>query len=58
MQRTLTYYRYRSLKTKEKLDIHTKNLKFLMNIDSKNPKIDFFTQEFFVVILNISNNLK
>jgi hypothetical protein len=32
------------------LDIHSKNFNFLMNIDSKTPKIDFFTLGFFVGI--------
>jgi hypothetical protein len=36
-----------------KLDTQTKNFNFLMNIDSKTPKIDFFTLGFFVGILEI-----
>jgi hypothetical protein len=29
------------------LDMHSKNFNFLMNIESKTPKIDFFNLEFF-----------
>jgi hypothetical protein len=34
----------------EKLDKNTKNFNFLMNIDSKTPKIDFFTLEFVEIL--------